>query len=125
MAEPATEAHLRHPEPAGADLTALLARLGDDVVTLIDSKLGLLKLDVEAEVRRYEHAALARVAWAAVGVIAVAFVATGLAFVVAWGLPSSLDPRLAHALAFGGIGVLGVAAAWMVLGRSAGSATDA
>lgn len=128
MAEPATESRPRHSEHAGRvddDLTGLLARLGDDAVTLIDSKLGLLKLDVEAEVRRYARGALAHAAWAAVGVIGVALVATGLAFALAWSLPSSLDPLLARALAFGGIGLVVVISAGLVLGRGTTSGTDA
>lgn len=119
-AESADGARVREPEHAGRvddDLTALLARLGDDVVTLVESKLGLLKLDVEAQVQGYAREATTRALAAAIVAIGVALLAAGLAFTVAWLLPASLDPLLARALAFGGIGALGIGGGLVVLRR--------
>ena len=124
MAE-AANGYARAPEHAGRvddDLTALLARLGEDVVTLVDSKLGLLKLDLEAQVRGYARDAFMRVVAAVIAAVGVGLFAAGLAFVVVWFLPASLDPLLARALACAAIGTLAIGTGAIVLSGGARAA---
>ena len=107
-----------HVSHGDADLTALLARLGDDVVNLVDGKLGLIKLDVEEQVRAYARTLYARAAAAVVIAVGVTLVAAGIAFGVTSLVPPSIDPLVARALAFGAVGVVGVAAGVMALSWS-------
>ncbi len=111
------------PEHVGhtnADVAALLARLGDDVVRLVDGKLGLVKLDVEEQMRDYAGRLATRAVAAVVVAVGVTLAAAGLAFGVAALLPASLDPLLARAAAFASVGTVGVAAGLVVLRRGEG-----
>jgi hypothetical protein len=108
--------------PAGRvddDLPTLVARLGEDVLGLLDSKLGLIKLDVEQEVRGYGRVLLTQALAAAVVAVGVALGAAGVAFALAWLLPSALDPLLGKALAFGAVGLVGIGGGLLVLRRGA------
>jgi len=106
--------HLRRSD---ADVTALLARLGDDVVRLVDGKLGLIKLDVEDQIRAHARSLTSRAIAAVVVAVGVTLAAAGLAFGVAAALPASLDPLVARAIAFALVGVAGVGAGVVVLKR--------
>lgn len=102
-------------ETAPEDLPGLVARLGDEIATLVDGKIRLLKLDLEDEVRAYAR----RLMFAALGAVGVAvgvtLAAVSMAFGLAHLLPASLDPLLVRALAFGVVAVLGVASGGIVL----------
>jgi uncharacterized membrane protein YqjE len=106
-----------HVRPGDADLTALLARLGDDVVRLVDGKLSLIKLDVEEQVRAHVRAVTVGAIAAVVVAVGVTLVAAGVAFAVAAALPASLDPLLARAIAFALVGAVGIGAGVAVLRR--------
>jgi hypothetical protein len=114
------------------DLPALVARLGDQIAVLVDGKLRLLKLDVEDEVRSYARETLFVGLGAVAVAIGVTLVAAGLAFALAYVLPT-LDPLLVRAIAFGVVGALGVVGGMVVLrrfgahliSRSVGGASDA
>ncbi|MGH8646113.1 MAG: phage holin family protein [Gammaproteobacteria bacterium] len=41
------------PDAGGESLPSLIGRLGEDIVTLLDSKLGLLKLEIKEDVNAY------------------------------------------------------------------------
>lgn len=97
-----------HERRSDADVTALLARLGDDVVRLVDGKLGLIKLDVEDQIRDYGRMLAARALAALVVAVGVTLLAAGVAFAVAAAFPASLEPLLARAIAFALIGAVGV-----------------
>ncbi len=42
-----------NPDAGGESLASLIGRLGEDIVTLLDSKLGLLKLEIKEDVNAY------------------------------------------------------------------------
>lgn len=106
--------HVRHGD---ADVTALLARLGDDVVRLVDGKLSLIKLDVEEQIRDYARVLTVRAVAAVVVAVGVTLVAAGVAFAIAAALPPSLEPLLARSIAFALVGALGVGTGVAVLRR--------
>ena len=110
-----------HVRSSDADVTALLARLGDDVVRLVDGKLGLIKLDVEEQIRDYAKGLATRAVAAVVVAVGVTLAAAGLAFGVAALLPASLAPLLARAVAFALVGAVGVGAGVFVLKRGDGA----
>lgn len=111
---------MQEPEPVSrtdADATALLARLGDDVVRFVDGKLGLIKLDVEEQIRGYAGGLATRALAAIVAVVGSTLMAVGLAFAVAALFPGSLDPLLARAVAFALVGAVAGGAGMLVLRR--------
>jgi uncharacterized membrane protein YqjE len=42
-----------NPDAGGESLPSLIGRLGEDIVTLLDTKLGLLKLEIKEDVKAY------------------------------------------------------------------------
>ncbi|MGH8646283.1 MAG: phage holin family protein [Gammaproteobacteria bacterium] len=42
-----------NPDAGGESLPSLIGRLGEDIVTLLDTKLGLLKLEIKEDVNAY------------------------------------------------------------------------
>jgi hypothetical protein len=103
------------PEAAPDDLPGLIARLGDEIATLVDGKLRLLKLDLEEEVRAYARGVMIAALGAVAVAVGVTLAAVSLAFGIAHLLPASLDPLLVRALAFAVVAVLGVASGALVL----------
>ena len=97
------------------DLPALVARLGEDVLRLVDSKLSLLRLEIEAEARGYVKSALGLAIAAVVATVGIVLVATALAFAVGHLLPADrFDPLILRALAFGLVGALCVVVGLLV-----------
>ncbi len=101
--------------PAEQDIPTLVARLGDDVLELVEGKLALLKLDLEDTARGYGRTAVRVGLAAATLAIGIALAACGLAFAVAYVLPADLHPLLARASAFGLVGTIAIALGAMVL----------
>jgi uncharacterized membrane protein YqjE len=92
-------------EAGTASLPALVARLGEDVLSLIDSKLSLLRIEVEEDVRAYGRGLFAIGVAGVVAAVGFALVNVALAFVVAGLLrDTGLSPPLQHGLAFGATG---------------------
>ncbi|MEO6028240.1 MAG: hypothetical protein ABIR79_15355 [Candidatus Binatia bacterium] len=125
MEKASTSGGARPREPISApaadqDLPALVARLGDGILGLLDSKITLLKLDVQETIRAYERETVALALAAITVAIGVTLVGCGLAFVLVYALPSTLDPLLARALAFGVIGTLAVISGVVTLLRRSG-----
>ncbi len=119
-AEPTGESRLHEAVLAGRtdeDLTALVAKLGDDLLRLVDGKLGLMKLDIEDEARRYGRELVAWAMAAVVIAVGLAACVASLAFALASVLPVALDPLLQRAVAFGAVGLFGIVAGWIVLRR--------
>ncbi len=122
MEKPPTSRGTRPREPGTApaaeqDLPALVARLGDGILGLLDSKITLLKLDVQETIRAYERETLALALAAITVAIGATLVGCGLAFVLVYALPPTIDPLLARALAFGAIGTLAVISGVVTLRR--------
>ena len=53
MGDTKTGATGARPDAGGESLASLIGRLGEDIVTLLDSKLGLLKLEIKEDVNAY------------------------------------------------------------------------
>ncbi len=108
------------PVGTGEELPELVAQLGNDLLRLIDGKLGLLKLDLEDAARGYlRHLVLAATA-ALVMAGGLILGAAGLAFALASFLPGGLDPLHARAIAFGTIGGAAGVGGWIVFRHAIG-----
>ena len=93
-------------DDATDSLPALVARLGEDVVALIDSKLGLLKVEIKDDVASYVQGSVSLIVSVGVGVVGVGLLALTVAFLVAALLASTtLSPPLRYAV---GTGVTGL-----------------
>lgn len=93
-------------DDAADSLPALVARLGEDVVALIDSKLGLLKVEIKDDVAAYVQGSVSVVVSVGIGVVGVGLLALTVAFLVAALLTSTtLSPPLRYAA---GTGVTGL-----------------
>ncbi len=53
MSETEKSATGANPDAGGESLPSLIGRLGQDIVTLLDTKLGLLKLEIKEDVNAY------------------------------------------------------------------------
>ena len=53
MSEIEKSATRANPDTGGESLPSLIGRLGEDIVTLLDTKLGLLKLEIKEDVNAY------------------------------------------------------------------------
>lgn len=70
-------------QPAGTDhesLPSLVSRLGDDVMQLVDSKIGLLKVEVKEEVNQFVRAGIMAAIAGAIAVIGFAILNVAVAF---------------------------------------------
>src|SRR5215210_4568837 len=79
-------------------LPALFGRLGDDVMTLLDTKLSLLKVEVKEDADAYVRAGVMMSVGGIIAAIGFALVNIALAFLVATLLP--YDPPVNYALGF-------------------------
>lgn len=86
-------------EPAAAEnLPALFGRLGDDVVTLLDTKLSLLKVEVKEDADAYIHNGVMIGIGGAIAAIGFALVNVAVAFLVS--TLFNFSPALNYALGF-------------------------
>jgi len=91
----------RDPDATSEDLPALVGRLGEDVATLIDTKLSLLKVELEEEVSAYLHGSLALGAGSIVAIAGFALVSVALALAVSVAFERMhLGPAVEYALGF-------------------------
>jgi uncharacterized membrane protein YqjE len=93
--------------PAETDvgLPALITRLGEDILTLVDSRLGLLKIEIKEDINAYARSGMAVSAGAVVAALGVALLGVALAFSIAWLMrDTTLDRRIALALGFALVG---------------------
>jgi hypothetical protein len=92
---------------AAESLPALVARLGDDIVALLDSKLGLLKVEIKDDVAAYVRGSASLIGSVGVAIVGVGLLALTFAFLLSALLTSTtLSPPLRYAV---GTGVTGVA----------------
>ena len=88
-------------------LPVLITRLGEDLVSLIDAKLSLLKIDIEEDLWAYGRNLIALIAAGVVGAVGFALVNVAVAFAVAHLLSSTdLSAALQHALGFAATGLV-------------------
>ncbi len=101
------------------DLPALVARLGADLVELIDSKLNLLAVQLKDDATAYARGSLAYVMGALVGAIGFALCNVAVALVVSKTLAStSLDAPTRYAMGFAVLGAVYLAAGFVLAKRA-------
>ncbi|HEX8771968.1 MAG TPA: phage holin family protein [Pyrinomonadaceae bacterium] len=91
-------------QPDLESLPALFGRLGDDVMTLLDTKLSLLKVEVKEDADAYVRAGIMMSLGGVIAAIGFALVNIALALFVATLLP--FDPPVNYALGFVITGVI-------------------
>jgi hypothetical protein len=96
--------------PRGAsldDLPDLVARLGDDLATLVDGKLGLLKLELREDVSAYVRGALGLAVGGVVALVGVALLGVALALLVAHAIAATgVVTAVRYVLGFLAVGVV-------------------
>lgn len=70
------------PDADGESIPVLVGRLGEDIITLLDTKLGLLKIEVKEDLTAYVRGSAAMGAGVIVAVIGFSLLNVALAFVV-------------------------------------------
>ncbi len=81
-------------------LPALFGRLSDGVMTLMDTKLSLLKVEIKEDVSAYIRGTVAILAGGIVAAVGFAILNVAVALLIGWLLPDTLDPTLRIALGF-------------------------
>ena len=94
--------------PPSDSLPVLVGRLGEDLSRLVDSKLSLLKIEIQDDLRSYLRGAVQAVAAAAVAAVGFGLVSVGVALFAATLLvqSASLSRPTAQAAAFVIMGLL-------------------
>jgi hypothetical protein len=69
-------------EPGGESLPGLLGRVGEDLATLLDAKLGLLKIELEEDMHAYARGGVAISVGSVIAAVGFALLNVGIAFVV-------------------------------------------
>ena len=88
-------------DAADQELPILMGRLGDDIMTLLDSKLGLLKIEIAEELNAYVRDGVAIGVGGIFAVIGLALLSVAVSFLVASQFGDlGLSPPVRHALAF-------------------------
>jgi uncharacterized membrane protein YqjE len=93
-------------------LPGLLGRVGEDLATLLDAKLGLLKIEVEEDMRAYARGGAAFGVGSVIAAVGFALLNVGIAFVV-----SALfaDTQLSQPMKYS-VGFLITGAIYLILG---------
>jgi uncharacterized membrane protein YqjE len=81
-------------------LPALFGRLSDGVMTLLDTKLSLLKVELKEDFTAYMRGTVTMLAGGIVAAVGFAILNVAVALLIGWLLPDTLDPTLRIALGF-------------------------
>jgi hypothetical protein len=89
-------------------LPALVGRLGDDLTQLVDSKLSLLKIELQEDLRCYARSGARAIGGGVVAVVGMALLSVGAAFFVSALLRqvAGFDVSAAYSLGFASVGLL-------------------
>jgi hypothetical protein len=88
-------------QAGGESLPGLLGRVGEDLATLLDAKLGLLKLEVEEDLRAYARGGAAIGVGGVIAVVGFGLLNIGIGFIVSVLFAGSqLSQPLKYALGF-------------------------
>ena len=94
-------ARAQTPESAEMEqLPTMFSRLGDDVMTLLDAKLGLIKIELKEEASVYTHFGVMMAVGGALAAIGFALANVAVAFFVARLFFESFTPPISYALGF-------------------------
>jgi len=88
------------------NIPALFGRLSDGVMTLLDTKLSLLKVEIKEDVNGYISGAVKILIGGIIAAVGFAILNVAIALFVGFLLPNSLDPFVRFALGFVITGVL-------------------
>src|SRR5918911_1859365 len=104
----AATAPARNAEGEGESLTALFGRLSDGVVTLLDTKLSLLKVEIKEDVNAYIRGAVMILVGGIIAAVGFAILNVAVALFFGALLPGTLRPagRYAPGLGLTGAGFL-------------------
>ena len=108
--------------PSAADsLPSLIGRLGEDLTSLVDSKLALLKLELQEDLRSYIRGGVRALAGGMVATVGVALVSVGVALMISTllGKATDLSPPAAHCVGFVAVGLLLLLGGIVVAARAA------
>ncbi len=96
-----------NPDAGDGSLPSLIGRLGHDIVTLLDTKLGLLKLEIKEDVNAYVHGRVSIGVGGIIAAVGLSLVNVAIAFLVS-GLfeKTLLSQPVKYALGFIIIGVI-------------------
>ena len=102
-------------------LPGLVARLGEDLSGLVDSKLGLLKIELRDELRSYRRGVVGVLAGGVVVAVGLGLVGVALAFLASTLLVWSLDlgRPMAQGIGFVAAGLLFIGGGTLVAGLAA------
>jgi Putative Actinobacterial Holin-X, holin superfamily III len=89
-------------------LPALVGRLGDDLTQLVDSKLSLLKIELQEDLRWYARSGARAIGGGVVAAVGVALLSVGAAFFVSALLRqvAGIGVSAAYSLGFASVGLL-------------------
>jgi hypothetical protein len=88
-------------EAGGETLPGLLGRVGEDLATLLDAKLGLLKLEIEEDVLAYTRGGVAMGVGGVIAAVGFALLNVGIGFLVSVLFdPTQLSQPMKYALGF-------------------------
>jgi uncharacterized membrane protein YqjE len=108
------------PPDGGESLPGLFARLGDDVVALVDSKLGLLKVEIKDDVAAYVQGSASLIASVGIATVGIGLVALTVAFLVAAALAdTTMSAPLRYAVGTGVTGMLCLGGGGLLAKRAA------
>ncbi len=109
------------PPDVGESLPNLVARLGEDVVTLVDTKLALLKVEIKDDVAAYVEGSASLIVSVGIATVGIGLVALAIAFVVSHLLASTaLTPPLRYAVGTGFTGATCLAGGYVLWRRTVG-----
>jgi uncharacterized membrane protein YqjE len=107
MATPGTAMNKRVEGPEVENLPVLLTRLGDDVMQLFDTKVSLLKVEVQEEVNAFLRAGIVIAMAAMVALIGFALASVALAFGISTQLANTnLTTPARYGLSFVSVGLV-------------------
>jgi hypothetical protein len=69
-------------EVGDESLAGLLGRVGEDLATLLDAKLGLLKIEIEEDIRAYARGGVAIGVGSVIAAVGFALLTVGIGFVI-------------------------------------------
>jgi Putative Actinobacterial Holin-X, holin superfamily III len=82
MANSENTASIAGRETGGESLPGLLGRVGEDLATLLDAKLGLLKIEIEEDLRAYARGGAAIGVGSVIGAVGFALLNVGIGFLI-------------------------------------------
>jgi hypothetical protein len=95
------EASIAGREVGDESLAGLLGRVGEDLATLLDAKLGLLKIEIEEDIRAYARGGVAIGVGSVIAAVGFALLTVGIGFVIsALFEQTQLSPPMKYALGF-------------------------